>query len=183
MLRSWHEEAKTIEVWEQLRLIVVHSTEDYGRLDLNQSPFNVGLPVELPEFTPQQVEELLKRYRLDWHQDWVQQLMATVGGHPYLIRLAIDELAWQKASLSELLQAAPTDAGIYSDHLRRHLEKLQERPELGQAMRQVVMHPEPLQLETMQAYKLYSMGLVKKTGNQVSPRCRLYQEYFQSRLY
>ncbi|HAA33183.1 MAG TPA: hypothetical protein DCE56_42515, partial [Cyanobacteria bacterium UBA8553] len=34
MLRSWHEEAKTIEVWEKLRLIVVHSTEDYGRLDL-----------------------------------------------------------------------------------------------------------------------------------------------------
>jgi hypothetical protein len=182
MLRSWHEEAKTIEVWERLRLIVLHSTEDYGRLDLNQSPFNVGLPVELPEFTPQQVEDLLKRYRLDWHHDWVQRLMATVGGHPYLVRLAIDELAWQKASLSELLQAAPTEAGIYSDHLRRHLQKLKERPELAEALHQVVSASAPLQLETMQAYQLYSMGLVKKTGNQVSPRCRLYQEYFQMRL-
>ena len=182
MLRSWHEEAKTIDVWEQLRLIVVHSTEDYGRLDLNQSPFNVGLPIELPEFTPQQVEELLKRYRLDWHQDWVQRLMATVGGHPYLVRMAIDELAWQKASLSELLQTAPTDAGIYSDHLRRHLEKLQERPELAEAMHRVVTAPQPLQLDTMRAYQLYSMGLVKKTGDQVSPRCRLYQDYFQTRL-
>jgi len=34
----------------------------------------------------------------------------------------------------------------------------------------------------MQAYQLYSMGLVKKTGDQVSPRCRLYQDYFQTRL-
>lgn len=182
MLRSWHEEAKTIEAWEQLHLIVVHSTEDYGRLDLNQSPFNVGLPVELPEFTPQQVEDLLKRYRLDWHQNWVQRLMAVVGGHPYLVRLAIDELSWQKATLTQLLQEAPTDAGIYTDHLRRHLKNLQERPELAAAFHQVVNASEPLQLDTMQAYKLYSMGLVRRTGNQVSPRCRLYQEYFQSRL-
>lgn len=182
MLRSWHEEAKTIEDWEKLRLIVVHSTEDYGRLDLNQSPFNVGLPVELPEFTPQQVEDLLKRYGLDWHQDWVQRLMATVGGHPYLVRLAIDELAWQKVTLSQLLREATTDAGIYTDHLRRHLKKLQERPELAEAFHQVVTAPEPLQLDTMQAYKLYSMGLVKKVGDRVSPRCRLYQEYFQTRL-
>lgn len=182
MLRSWHEEAKTIEVWEKLRLIVVHSTEDYGWLDLNQSPFNVGLPVELPEFTAQQVEDLLKRYRLDRGQDWVQRLMALVGGHPYLVRLAIDELAWQKVTLTQLLQAAPTDAGIYGDHLRRHLKKLQERPQLAMAFHQVVTQVEPLQLDTMQAYKLYCMGLVKRMGDRVSPRCRLYQEYFQTRL-
>lgn len=182
MLRSWHEEAKTIESWEGLRLIVVHSTEDYGRLDLNQSPFNVGLPIELPEFTPQQVEDLLKRYRLDWHQNWVQRLMAMVGGHPYLVRLAIDELAWQKATLAQLLEDASTDAGIYTDHLRRHLKQLQARPELAMAFHRVVTHPEPLQLDTMQAYKLYSMGLVRRTGDRVSPRCRLYQEYFRTRL-
>jgi hypothetical protein len=51
MLRSWYEEAKTMEVWEKLRLIVVHSTENYGELDINQSPFNVGLPIELTDFT------------------------------------------------------------------------------------------------------------------------------------
>ncbi len=182
MLRSWHEEAKTIEAWEKLRLLVVHSTEDYGRLDLNQSPFNVGLPVELPEFSPQQVENLLKRYHLDWHQNWVQRLMATVGGHPFLVRLAIDELSWQRVTLTQLLQDAPTNAGIYTDHLQRHLKKLKERPDLAQAMHQVASQPEPQQIDTMLAYKLYSMGLVKKLGDRVSPRCRLYQEYFQTRL-
>ena len=45
LLRSWHEEANNIELWEQLRLIVVYSTEDFGKLDINQSPFNVGLPL------------------------------------------------------------------------------------------------------------------------------------------
>lgn len=182
MLRSWHEEAKTIEAWENLRLIVIHSTEDYGRLDLNQSPFNVGLPIELPEFTPQQVEDLLKRYHLDWNQDWVQRLMAVVGGHPYLVRMAIDELSWQQVTLTQLLRDAPTDAGIYTDHLRRHLEKLKDRPDLAKALHQVVHSAEPVQIDTMQAYKLYCMGLVRRSDNRVSPRCRLYQEYFQSRL-
>ena len=51
MLRSWHEEAKTVDIWEKLRLAVVHSTENYGSLDINQSPFNVCLVVELTEFT------------------------------------------------------------------------------------------------------------------------------------
>ena len=71
-------------------------------------------------------------------------------------------------------------ADVY--HLRRHLEKLQERSELAEAMHRVVTAPEPLQLDTMRAYQLYSMGLVRKTGDQVSPRCRLYQDYFQTRL-
>ena len=47
LLRSWHEEANNDELWEKLRLIVVYSTEDFGSLDINQSPFNVGLPIEL----------------------------------------------------------------------------------------------------------------------------------------
>jgi hypothetical protein len=56
LLRAWYEEASygsgDSELWERLRLIVVHSTEVYLPLDVNQSPFNVGLPIELPEFNP-----------------------------------------------------------------------------------------------------------------------------------
>lgn len=63
MLRSWYEEARIDDLWEKLRLVVVHSTEDYGALDLNQSPFNVGLPVELTEFTPEQVSDLAQRHQ------------------------------------------------------------------------------------------------------------------------
>jgi AAA-like domain len=182
MLRSWHEEAKIIDVWEQLRLVVVHSTEDYGRLDINQSPFNVGLSVEFTEFTSAQVEDLVKRHRLDWETGLVQQLMARVGGHPYLVRLALYHLAWQDVALAPLLQEAATDAGIYADHLRRHLQTLQARPELALALQQVVASSSPVRLETMQAYKLYSMGLVKRMGDRVSSRCQLYRDYFRERL-
>ncbi|HEY9633968.1 MAG TPA: AAA-like domain-containing protein [Coleofasciculaceae cyanobacterium] len=182
MLRSWHEEAKTIDIWEQLRLVVVHSTEDYGPLDINQSPFNVGLPVELTEFTPEQVEDLAQRHKLDWNGAQVQQLMAMVGGHPYLVRWALYRLACKDVTLEKLLQDAPTDAGIYDNHLRRHLDTLKENLELVVALKQVVTATEPVRLETMQAYQLYSMGLVKRQGDRVTPRCELYQQYFRERL-
>ncbi len=182
MLRSWHEEAKTIDIWEQLRLVVVHSTEDYGPLDINQSPFNVGLPVELTEFTPEQVEDLARRHKLDWNDTQVQQLMAMVGGHPYLVRWALYRLACKDVTLEKLLQDAPTDAGIYEEHLRRHFGTLKENPELAAALQKVMTTTESVRLETMQAYKLYSMGLIKRIGDRVIPRCQLYQQYFRERL-
>ena len=48
LLRSWHEESKFNPVWRNLRLILAHSKEVYVPLNINQSPFNVGLPLEKP---------------------------------------------------------------------------------------------------------------------------------------
>ncbi|HAJ63893.1 MAG TPA: hypothetical protein DCP31_35525, partial [Cyanobacteria bacterium UBA8543] len=47
LLRNWYEEANNLEIWQRLRLVVVHSTEVYIPLKIHQSPFNVGLSVEL----------------------------------------------------------------------------------------------------------------------------------------
>ncbi len=182
LLRTWHEESKKRDIWKKLRLVVVHSTEVYIPLDINQSPFNVGLPIELPEFSSHQVQELAQRYGLNWNASQVEQLMNTVGGHPYLQRFALYHIARQDITLEELLQTAPTEAGLYSDHLRRHLWNLQQRPELAQAMLEVVATSNPVRLEAEVAFKLHSMGLVHLQGNNVKPRCDLYRRYFRERL-
>ena len=39
LLRCWHEQAKQVEAFSKLRLVVVHSTEIYVSLNINQSPF------------------------------------------------------------------------------------------------------------------------------------------------
>lgn len=53
-----------------MRLVVIHSTEVYVTLQLNQSPFsNVGFPIELPNFNSEQVQELAKRYGLTWENN------------------------------------------------------------------------------------------------------------------
>lgn len=183
LLQALHEEAKRREIWKNFRLIVVHSTEVYIPLDINKSPFNVGLPVELPEFTGTQVQELARRYQLDWTMEQVQQLMALVGGHPYLVRLAMYALARHDLTLSELLQSAPTEAGIYRDHLRRHLGNLKHHPILLEAFRETIFAHGSVQLPSEQAFKLSSMGLVKLFKNEVIPACHLYRQYFQERLH
>jgi len=45
-------------------LIIAHAQESYLQKDINQSPFNVGLPVELGEFSAEQVRELVRLYDL-----------------------------------------------------------------------------------------------------------------------
>jgi hypothetical protein len=47
LLRAWHERAKGEQIWGNLRLVLGYATEDYQRLDVNRSPFNVGVRVEL----------------------------------------------------------------------------------------------------------------------------------------
>ena len=182
MLRSWHEEAKTMEIWEKLRLAVVHSTENYGSLDINQSPFNVGLVVELTEFTQEQIEILAHYHQLDYNSSQIQKLMSLIGGHPYLIRLALYHLALGNITLENLLQNAPTNAGIYEEHLRRFLHTFKINPHLTQAFLEVVTAQKPVSVETISAYQLYSIGLVKRVGDKLTPSCQLYQQYFREHL-
>jgi hypothetical protein len=82
MLRTWHEDAKTRQLWRQLRLVVLHS-EIYTEIDITQSPFNAGCEMTLTDFNQEQVLDLAQRYGLEWDTARVTQLMAMVGGHPY----------------------------------------------------------------------------------------------------
>lgn len=179
MLRSWHEKGKIFKIWEQLRLVIAHSTEIYIPLDMNQSPFNAGIPVELGEFDAKQIKDLACLHGLNWNDTQVDELMKMVGGHPYLVRLAMYYVSSLKVMLKQLLQEAATEAGIYSNHLRRYLKILQQVPDLAQALKEVVTSPKPVELDPMQIYKLHSMGLVQRQDNHVMPRCHLYREYFQ----
>ncbi|MEH2450830.1 AAA-like domain-containing protein [Nostoc sp.] len=187
LLRSWYEDASELEIWQKLRIVVVHATEAYIPLDINQSPFNVGLPIKLPEFSLEQMQELAVRHGLDWDKgekglQKLAPLLAMIGGHPYLARLALYNLGHQAVTLEQLLKEAPTIAGIYSNYLRHHLANLQEHPELATALKRVVTSPTSVQLEAIAAYKLESMGLVKLEGNQAVSSCELYQLYFREQL-
>ncbi|WP_308418392.1 AAA-like domain-containing protein [Nostoc sp. CENA543] len=186
ILRTCHEEANNRDIWKRLRLVVVHSTENYGTLDINHSPFNVGEPIELTEFTPTQVKDLAQRHQLDWDDNLVQQLMGMVGGHPYLVRLAFYHLAQSSpgkwVNLSQLLQDAPSDVGIYSQHLRRHLGIIRDNEKLSAAFKQVISTNHSVALDSILGYQLYSMGLIQWQNNQAVPRCELYRKYFQECL-
>lgn len=182
LLREWHEEATIQESWQKLRLVIAHSTEAYISLNIHQSPFNVGLPLRLRPFDRQQIQTLAQLHGLTWTVEETKSLTAMVGGHPYLIRLALYRLARQEVTLPQLLRDAPTHAGIYSDYLRRCLGNLQQQPELASALKQVVTCQNPVQLECVAVYQLDSMGLVQLNGDRVTPSCELYRQYFSTNL-
>ncbi|MGD1897549.1 MAG: AAA-like domain-containing protein [Phormidesmis sp.] len=186
LVRSWYESARygdfSSELWESLRLVIVHSTEVYVPLNINQSPFNVGKNVELPEFTFEQVSDLAQRYNLSGTANQVEQLMTLVGGHPYLVRKALYHLRREDILLNELSETAHTEGGIYGDHLRRHLLNLQVYPQLAAALRQVVQKDRGVDIDAQSAFKLESMGLVSLQGNAALPRCDVYRQYFKDHL-
>lgn len=180
LLRSWYEEAKRLPIWQKLRLIVVHSTEIYVPLQLNQSPFNVGLPIQLTEFSLDQVQHLAQHYGLNWTDGEQARLLTNmVGGHPALVHLALYHLSRGEV-MAQLLQNATICTGIYSHHLQRHLATLQAQPELAIALHKVMSATNPVPLEPILAYKLSSMGLIKLDNNQATPSCQLYRQYFQN---
>ncbi|MEO0927434.1 MAG: AAA-like domain-containing protein [Cyanobacteria bacterium J06643_13] len=182
LLRFWHEKTKTDLLWRKLKLIMVHSTEIYIPLNINQSPLNVGLRIELEPFDRQQIVELAQRHQLALSSQELTQLITLVGGFPYLTRKALYHLAEANLTLNELLETAPTDAGIYSNHLQRHLRNIESHLELVEALILVLKSSQPIKIEQVIGFKLHSMGLIKYCGNKVSISCGLYQAYFGDRL-
>ena len=183
LLRSWYEDAKRQPIWQKLRLIVVHSTEVYVPLQLHQSPFNVGLPIQLTCFSLEQVQQLAQRFGLTWTDgEEARLLMDVVGGHPALVHLALYHLSRAEVTLAQLLQSASTPTGIYYHHLQRHWATLQAQSELASALYTVMGASEPVQLEPIFAYKLSSMGLIKLDNNLATPSCHLYRQYFQPKF-
>ena len=182
LLRSWYEEAKRLPIWKKLRLLVVHSTEIYVPLELNQSPFNVGLPIKLDNFSQEEVQQLAQRYGLDWGDGGeVKELMAMVGGHPALIHLALYHLSQGEITRSQLLETAPTATGIYRNHLQRHWATLEKQPELVQALDRVLNATEPVVLDPILTHKLSSIGLVKVAGDRAIAGCELYRQFFRKK--
>jgi AAA-like domain/CHAT domain len=188
LLRGWYEAAKPGDkignLWKKLRLVIVHSTEAYPDLDINHSPFNVGTAIELPEFNLQQIESLVKQHELadKLRQQDLNEVIKLVGGHPELIQQTVVHLKNPQATIEELLQLAPTEQGIFSDHLRQQLWHLQHNSPLELGYKKVVMANAPVRLDTEIAFKLHSLGLVKRSGNNCIPSCELYRQYFSVRL-
>ncbi|WP_414755233.1 AAA-like domain-containing protein [Anabaena sp. CCY 9910] len=181
MLRSWHNSRATTPIWKKLDLALVTSTEPYQLIDnLNQSPFNVGVVIDLEDFTAQQVAELNHRHGSPLNFNEERQLIALLSGHPYLVRLALYTVASQRLSSNELFVNATADNGPFGNHLRNHLFRLHNKTELVQGMRQVIRQNACEDERVF--FRLRGAGLVRREGRVVMPRCQLYADYFRENL-
>ena len=178
LLRSFHEQSRRSETWQKLRMVLVYSTDIYVPLKINQSPFNVGLSLKLPQFNSDQVLELSQRYGLNWESNRVDELMSLISGHPYLVNIALYYLSKKTIDFPQLLADASTPTGIYSQHLQSYFILLQKDSQLTSALKKIVNSNKPIEIDTLVAYKLESMGLVSLDGFLAKPSCELYRLYF-----
>ena len=181
MLRGWHNSRAlpTTRIWRNLDLALVTATEPYHLIEnLNQSPFNVGAVITLADFTLEQVADLNRRHGSPFNptQEW--QLMDWVSGHPYLVRKALYLVASQQCRVEDLFAQAIADRGPFGDHLRYHLFRISDRPDLVSGLRQVIQNQTCGDDRALRL--LRAAGLVNE--QMVLPRCRLYAEFFRERL-
>ena len=180
LLRGWHEQGKHDKRWGKLRLVLAYSMESFTTKDINQSPFNVGTPIDLDEFTIAQVNQLADLHNLAPSQ--IAPIRELVGGHPYLLRLAFYNLASGANSLEQIIQSAATDVGIFDQHLRTRLAKVEKDIELSEILRSLVNSTQPIRFDLATTAKLDGMGLILRTETGVIIRNQLYRRYFQNRL-
>ena len=183
LLRSWYEKARTRKRWQNLRLTLVHATDVYIRLNIYQSPFNIGLPQELPEFTIIEARELTIKHQIELSETDLTSLIDLIGGHPFLLQKTFTLLKSDRnLNLKDILAKAATESGIFSHHLRKIWLDLQQHPELAFACSKLLVAEEPISLDPIQAYQLQNIGLIKLTGNLAELRCNLYRHFFSKHL-
>ena len=182
LLRGWHEKSKGNETWGKLRLVIVYSQESYLPKDINQSPFNVGLPITLGPWSVEVVEEMARRYGIPFDAAERDLCMRMTGGHPELVRSAFYRAAVGDGALADLFDKAATEEGIYRSHLVERLSYLEQHPELKSVMRDLVVASEPQRVKSQDANKLDSMGLIRRVENDVTPLNQIYRDYFQEML-
>ena len=183
LVRGWSEEGKTSDLWQNFRQVVVYATEVYIDFDIHASPFNVGTPIKLLPFKPDQVETLAQRYGLKgFTQAEAEALIALVGGHPHLVQLALYHLHQSpQLSLEVSIADATSQTGLYGDHLRTLADTLGQHPPLAEAFNTAIAASgQPVTLDPKAAKQLEGMGLVTRNDVAVQISCQLYQRYFQT---
>jgi tRNA A-37 threonylcarbamoyl transferase component Bud32 len=185
LFRSWHN-ARALEPagpWERLTLAIAYATEAHLFItDLNQSPFNVGTRLVLEDFSLEQVAELNQRYGAPLREtSEVARYMRLVGGHPYLVRRGLHEMATHGARLAAFEDQSDHDEGPFGDHLRRILVLVARDPALCDAVREVLQRRSCPTQESF--YRLRSAGIITgESKHDATPRCQLYATYLERHL-
>ncbi|MEM7345985.1 MAG: AAA-like domain-containing protein [Chloroflexota bacterium] len=181
LLRSWHNSRAMDELWDQLNLVMVISTEPYLLItDVNQSPFNVGLKIYLDDFDETQLRDLNQRHGSPVQERDLPSMINLLGGHPYLARKALYTMVTESLVWDDLVKSATLDHGIFGDHLRRHHWLLRDEPNLQTALKQVITKERCD--DEMALFRLLQTGLIKGSGDAYTCRCDLYRVYFKDKL-
>lgn len=176
VLRSWYEKSKDVPNWQKLRLLITHATDIYIPLEINHSPFNVGLAIELPNFSLDNIEDLAQRQGLQLTTEQLQIIQDFTGGIPYLVRVLIYQSLCQNLPVETLVTTSATYTGIFGQYLHSLFWQLRQDDGLCAAFEQVLKSP--LRLAPEDSFRLKGLGLIELNNNKAMVSCGLYRQYF-----
>jgi hypothetical protein len=182
LLRVMAEASADDERWSRLRLLLTASiVPSHLSPDIHRSPFNLAPPIQLMEFDRVQVSKLAHLYRPDWAEGTdIHSLMDWVGGHPYLIRLAMSKSARHGVPFQRLIEEGNLHSGIFAEHLSEILSWIHDN-HLEEAVKSVLEFPSR-RLDRQQEDLLRRAGLVEREYNSYRLRCKLYENYLKNEL-
>ena len=181
LMRSWHNNRAIDLQWNKLNLAMVIATEPYLLIsNPNQSPFNVGVKLNLEDFSREQVWDLNHRHGDPIIEKDKDAFFELLSGHPYLTRKAFYLLVSEDWTWQNLDEQAADDQGPFADHLRHQLWFIQEDHALKEALRQVIYNNKCDNDKIL--WRLSRAGLVKGRGDLYYCRCGLYERYFKEHL-
>lgn len=174
LLRGWAEKGAEAP-WSQLRMLLTISTEPTLLDSLDHSSFfALASPIRLGGLTPEQVERMASLHGLPAGSS--VRMDATLGGHPYLVRLALYQAVVRETSVDEILNISH-GAGPFLHHLKS-LHRFVEENQLFGTLGGVLADP-GYALSFRDYCRLYSQGLIyeERPGTH-RLRCGLYEQYF-----
>jgi serine/threonine protein kinase len=185
MIRSWHN-ARALNPdgpWGKLSLALAYATE--VRLfitDLNQSPFNIGVRVDMEDFSLTDISDLNCRHHRPLKSSAEEQrLYALVGGHPFLIRVSFNQLLKENTGITGLETNAIVENGPFTAHLRHTAGLVTSEVSLLNAVASLLDGKGCPGAESY--FQLRSAGLVAgDSPRQARFRCELYARFFRELL-
>lgn len=181
LIRLWYNKGADTSDWNKLNVIMVVGTEPYLLIpDVNRSPFNVGINLNLKDFSRLQVSDLNNRHGAPLNYQQLENLYLLLGGHPYLTRKALYALAKENISWDDLNKTASTDHGLFGDHLKNYMFHIRDNVVLLDGIKSVVNGQKNLSDNV--SYRLEKAGIIRNVDGNFVFRCQLYQSYFQEKM-
>jgi class 3 adenylate cyclase/DNA-binding SARP family transcriptional activator len=185
LFRSWHNQRALDPTgrWARFTLAIAYATEPHLFIqNLHQSPFNVGTPVTLKEFSFEETAELNQRYGCPLQERLeVERYVRLVSGHPYLVHRGLQEMVKQGLGISDFEAQADRDDGLFGDHLKRLLMLLVGNPPLCDEVREVLRGRPCPSVDGF--HRLRSAGVLGgDSPREARLRCPLYAIYLERYL-
>jgi hypothetical protein len=186
LLRYWHE--KQDAQWPSFRVILLHVWH-FEIKDANNSPFNVGKVLQLPELEISQVKNLIQIYDLRLNDKEIIHLMNLVGGHPFLLNSFLYEVSQNRILMQDISTLNVNKLyGLYYNHLVWYSDYLDREPQLKNLVREIVRIDQPIprssqfleRFKVSDLLKLTDLGLIKLNiiDDNFEVTNQLYKSYF-----